>query len=42
MVQCRIDTPVCDRLDGKLDEKLFSSIKCITDLKMYINKCNEE
>ena len=42
VVQCKIDIPLCDRLNGKLDEKLFTSIKCITDLKMYMHKCNED
>jgi len=42
IVKCHIDTPGCDTLEGKLDNKLFSTIKCITDLKMYINKCNED
>ena len=41
VVPCRIDMPECDRLNGKLDDKLFSTIKCITDLKMYIGKCND-
>ena len=39
---CKIDTPVCEKLPKKLDEQLYSSIKCIVDLKMYIKKCNEE
>jgi len=40
MVECQIDKPVCGKLSGKLDKKLFSSIECIIDLKEYIRACN--